>query len=94
MSEHAAKVAHVKRAGQNRNHHCHWPGCDKQVPPAKWGCLLHWRRLPKHLRDAIWGSYRIGQEQTLSPSREYVRVALLVQKWCWEWIKANDPEYQ
>lgn len=23
-------------------HHCHWPGCDKPVPPAMWGCKRHW----------------------------------------------------
>lgn len=22
-------------------HHCHWPGCDKLVPPAMWGCYPH-----------------------------------------------------
>lgn len=28
------KRAYVKQATQTRNHHCHWPGCTKQVPPA------------------------------------------------------------
>jgi len=27
-------------------------------------------KLPKRLRDAIWAAYRIGQERTMSPSRE------------------------
>lgn len=77
----AVKKAHVKRAGQDRQHHCHWPGCGKQVPPAMWGCLAHWRKLPKRLRDAIWATYRVGQEVTLTPSREYLDVAHEVQRW-------------
>jgi hypothetical protein len=76
-----AKVAYVKRAGQTRNHHCHWPGCDKQVPPAKWGCFYHWMKLPKYLRDKIWASFRPGQETNWTPSREYVAVAREVQLW-------------
>lgn len=77
----AAKVAHVKRAGQTRDHVCHWPGCGKQVPPAAWGCKGCWFKLPKRLRDRIWATYRIGQEATMSPSREYVAVAREVQDW-------------
>ena len=75
------KVAHVKAAGQTRNHGCHWRGCDKQVPPAMWGCREHWYALPKHLRDRIWQAYRPGQEATLTPSREYLTVAQEVDAW-------------
>jgi hypothetical protein len=75
------KVAHVKRAGQTRDHGCHWPGCKRQVPPAMWGCKEHWFRLPKDLRDKIWASYRPGQEDTLTPSRAYLDVADEVQRW-------------
>lgn len=77
----AAKVAYVKRQGQTRNHHCHWPGCPEQVPPAKWGCYKHWMRLPKYLRDKIWATFRPGQEKNWTPSREYVAVAKEVQLW-------------
>ncbi len=83
----AAKVRHVKKAAQTRSHHCHWPGCPKQVPPALWGCYTHWMKLPKRLRDAIWNAYRVGQEATMTPSRQYVQVAHEVQ----EWIKENYP---
>lgn len=79
------KVAYVKGQGQTRDHHCHWPGCDKQVPPAMWGCCKHWMLLPKHLRDKIWATYRVGQEVTMSPSNEYLDAATEVQ----EWIVAN-----
>lgn len=80
------KVAYVKRQEQDREHHCHWPGCKKQVPPAMWGCYPHWMKLPKYLRDKIWAAYKPGQEKTLTPSREYVKVAREVQKW----IKENS----
>lgn len=75
------KVEHVLRAGQTRNHHCHWPGCKEQVPPAKWGCLSHWRRLPQGLRNGIWSAYTPGQEVSMTPSRQYVEVARRVQSW-------------
>jgi len=75
------KVAYVKRQGQTRNHHCHWPECDKQVPPAMWGCKPHWFKLPKRLRDRIWLEYAIGQETDWSPSDEYLSAALEVQAW-------------
>ncbi len=75
------KVAHVKSAKQTRNHDCHWPGCGKQVPPAMWGCIAHWKRLPKRLQDQIWAAYKPGQEETLTPSKEYVKVAREVQDW-------------
>ena len=77
----AKKVAYVKSQGQTRKHHYHWPGCKKQVPPALWGCYTHWMRLPKRLRNAIWAAYRPGQEVTLSPSLEYLRIAQEVQDW-------------
>lgn len=85
MSHIGEKVAHVKRAGQTRDHVCHWPGCGKQVPPAMWGCREHWYSLPKSLRDRIWATYRIGQEQDGKPSESYLTVAREVQ----DWIKRN-----
>lgn len=81
----AEKVAHVKKAGQDRRHGCHWPGCEKQVPPAMWGCKPHWFRLPERLRSAIWWSYRPGQGQRMDPSEDYLDAAREVQ----EWIEAN-----
>ncbi len=75
------KVGYVKRQRQTRNHHCHWLGCTKQVPPAMWGCKEHWFKLPKRLRDRIWATYRPGQEVTMTPSAEYLAVANEVQAW-------------
>lgn len=85
MTDKAEKVKHVKKARQTRSHSCHWPGCNLQVPPAKWGCYKHWMRLPKTIRDAIWDAYSIGQEATLSPSRAYLKAAKEAQ----DWIHAN-----
>lgn len=75
------KVAYVKRQGQTRDHHCHWPGCDKQVPPAMWGCKPHWFKLPAGLRNRIWATYRPGQEVNGTPSAAYLKVATEVQQW-------------
>lgn len=76
-----AKADYVRSQGQTRSHHCHWPGCDKQVPPAMWGCKAHWFTLPKSLRDDIWRAYRPGQEVTMTPSRDYLEVSNRVQQW-------------
>lgn len=81
------KVAYVKSQGQTRSHHCHWPGCDKQVPPAVWGCRPHWYKLPEAIRDRIWSAYRTGQEKDMSPSRCYVAAAQEAQVW----ILTNHP---
>ncbi len=77
----ASKARHVARAKQTRGHTCHWPGCEKQVPPAMWGCKQHWFKLPKRLRDLIWITYQPGQEETLTPSAGYLKAAHEVQVW-------------
>lgn len=81
------KVEHVKAATQSRKHHCHWPKCEAQVPPAMWGCRKHWYMLAIGLRNKVWAAYQPGQEETMTPSRKYVEVAREVQ----EWIAANYP---
>ena len=67
------------------NHGCHWPGCQREVPPAMWGCREHWFKLPKPLRDRIWATYVPGQEKTKDPSGAYIDAAHAVQVW----IKEN-----
>ena len=81
MSAATVKVTYVRRARQTRQHTCHWPGCDKQVPPAMWGCREHWYKLPRHLRMAVWAAYRVGQEEDLQVSAEYMKAARDVQDW-------------
>ena len=80
-----SKAAYVKAQPQTRNHHCHWPGCEEQCPPAMWGCKSHWFRLPASLRSQIWTTYRPGQEIAMNPSEAYILVAKKVQ----QWIAAN-----
>lgn len=75
------KVAYVKSQGQTRNHHCHWTGCERQVPPAMWGCKDHWFKLPRVLRNKIWRTFRPGQETNFTPSAEYIEAAKEVQQW-------------
>jgi hypothetical protein len=75
------KVKHVLAAKQTRNHTCHWIGCTAQVAPALWGCRKHWYMLPKSLRDKIWATYQIGQENDMKPSNDYIAVAEEVQEW-------------
>lgn len=81
MTTIADKADYVRRQPQSRHHTCHWPGCDKQVPPAMWGCKTHWFRLPQTLRTRVWKAYRPGQETDGRPSREYLAVARDVQAW-------------
>lgn len=50
MSE---KAYYVRSQPQTRKHHCHWPGCEKQVPPAMWGCKTHRFRLPARLSSSM-----------------------------------------
>jgi hypothetical protein len=75
------KADYVRAQGQTRPHHCHWPGCTKQVPPAMWGCKAHWFALPATLRARIWATYKPGQEVNMTPSAAYVEVAKAVQAW-------------
>ena len=70
-------------------HHCHWPGCEKDCPPAMWGCRKHWFMLPKRLRDMIWAAYVPGQEITKTPSVDYIWAARCVQNWI---LSHHPPE--
>ncbi len=81
MATVAQKADYVRYARQSRRHRCHWPGCDKQVPPAMWGCKTHWYMLPRALRNKIWAAYQPGQEESGRPSQRYVEVAREVQAW-------------
>lgn len=50
-----------------------------------WGCSSHWYRLPVYYRNRIWATYRVGQEDTMTPSDAYLKVVTEVEKW----IKEN-----
>lgn len=88
MSKTGDKVKYVTSQGQTRRHHCHWPGCEEQVPPAMWGCRMHWYMLPRDLRAKVWRAYRPGQERDMTPSPEYIAVANEVSAW----IRSNHAD--
>ncbi len=90
MTTVAQKADYVKHASNDADHHCHWPGCAKIVPPAMWGCKEHWFKLPLRLRSKLWVTYKPGQEVTKTPSAEYRAIAREVQ----EWIRSNAPYHQ
>lgn len=89
MSE-KTKADYVRSQVQTRPHCCHWPGCQRQVPPAIWGCNKHWFALPKDIRNAIWKAFRPGQEVDMRPSAAYIAAAKAAQ----DWIAANTPPEQ
>lgn len=55
-------------------HTCHAHGCDIAVPPNMFMCRLHWYRLRRPLRVAIWAEYRPGQERDKNASLRYLAV--------------------
>lgn len=65
-------------------HHCHWPGCNTEVPPKLWGCREHWFQLPQSIRARIWATYRPGQEIAKNPSEAYLDAADAAQRWIHE----------
>jgi len=42
------------------------------VAPSLLMCPRHWRMVPRPLQQAVWASYRPGQERDKSPSRLYL----------------------
>ncbi len=76
-----SKADYVRAQSQTRKHHCHWPGCERPVPPSMWGCKPHWFTLPGALRSRIWATYKVGQEVNGTPSDEYIEAAKAVQAW-------------
>ena len=56
-------------------HVCHAHGCSVVVPPRLLMCRKHWSLVPAPLRDAVWRTYRPGQERTKDPTHEYLAAA-------------------
>lgn len=84
-SRRCGKSEYVRQQSQQGTavpaHTCHWPGCGKAVPPAMWGCKLHWFKLPSRIRVRIWQTYKPGQEVSKTPSLEYIEAAKEAQQW-------------
>lgn len=79
--DHREARRYARKACGASAHRCHWPSCNRVVPPRLWGCRKHWYRLPADLRARIWETYRPGQELTKTPSAEYREAAKAVQAW-------------
>jgi hypothetical protein len=78
------KYGHVRariREGVTGKHKCHWPGCEKLVVPAQWGCTQHWYTLPRDIRHKIWHAYRVSQEDDKVASAEYIEAAREAREW-------------
>jgi len=56
-------------------HRCHANGCEVEVPPKILMCRRHWFMVPIALREAVWASYRPGQEIDKRPTAEYLDAA-------------------
>lgn len=61
----------------NASHDCAARGCTQQIPLHRLMCGPHWRKVPRKLRQRVWGSYRPGQEIDHNPSGDYVRAVRL-----------------
>jgi len=52
-------------------HRCHARCCMVAVKPEMLMCKRHWFMVPLHIRRAVWDTYRQGQCDDKSPSREW-----------------------
>ncbi len=53
-------------------HICHAIGCKTPVAPKLFMCAAHWRLVPKPMQNAVWATYRPGQERDKQPSTAYL----------------------
>ncbi len=61
--------------GELMAHTCHARNCTRAVPPKMLMCRQHWFTVPRPLRDAVWATYRPGQEVDKDPSPEWIEAA-------------------
>jgi hypothetical protein len=73
-----ARPAYVPRASAGKKHPCRWTGCTTQVPESMWGCMMHWRMVPGHLRKPLLKAF---SEMGDSLSAEYIAAYDAIQQW-------------
>lgn len=57
-------------------HDCAVRPCPVRIPRRMLMCVGHWRQVPKPLQDAVWATYKPGQERDgEQPSHDY-RIAM------------------
>jgi hypothetical protein len=84
------KVHHVLNApNTDGTHTCHWPGCPERCKPAFFSCRRHWFTWPPHIRAAIWREYKPGQEETKTPSIDYLKAVTKAIEWAQEYEAAK-----
>lgn len=91
MTKAAYVVAEARKTPASNTHRCHWPGCEKKVAPAMWGCKAHWFLLPMGIRAEIFRTYRVSQEVDKAPSRFYIEAAQKAQAFA-EKYEASRPK--
>lgn len=62
-------------------HVCHAFKCNIPVPPKMFMCKSHWFKLPQEMRNEIWLWYIPGQEETKTPTEQYLQVAKKAITW-------------
>lgn len=72
-------------------HTCHHPNCNEPVPPARLACRKHWFELPQDLRNAVWRTYRKGQEVDKCPSREYITIVKECKRF---WLRKQQQKWE
>jgi hypothetical protein len=66
---------HLKGAAKH-GCRCAIPGCGDFVDPSRLMCRRHWYRVPKHLRDRVWATWRSGKGTNSREHHDAVRVAI------------------
>lgn len=56
-------------------HTCHARGCTRKVDPSLLMCARHWRLCPRPQRLEVLRWYRKGQEDSKTPSAQYLTAA-------------------
>lgn len=64
-------------AARTPPHQCVARGCTRLVGQAHLMCGHHWRRVPRKLRQRIWGTWRPGQQYDHDPSPDFVHAVRL-----------------
>lgn len=56
-------------------------------------CLPHWRMVPRHMQQAVYAHYRVGQCDDKRPSREWLDAADAAIDYVFE-LEKSEKELQ
>jgi hypothetical protein len=57
-------------------HHCHAFGCTTPCRPTLLMCARHWSMVPKDIQAEVYSTYKKGQCDTKTPSRDWIKASL------------------